>query len=31
MVLVDDKDKAYIKLSGKDGYVTVFFLVSGES
>ena len=31
MVLVDDKDKSYINCSGKYGYVTVFYLVSGES
>ena len=29
MVIVDDKDKSYIKCSGKDGCVTVFYLVSG--
>ena len=31
IVLVDDKDKAYINFSRKYGYVTVCYLVSGES
>ena len=31
IVLVDDKDKAYIMFSGKYGCVTVCYLVSGES
>ena len=31
MVLVDERDKAYINRSGKDSYVTVCYLVSGES
>ena len=31
IVLVDDKDKAYIYCYGKDDYGTVFYLVNGES
>ena len=31
IVLVDDKDKAYIFVSGKYCCVTVFYLVGGES
>ena len=31
MVLEDKKDKSYINCSVKDGYVTVCYLVSGES
>ena len=31
IVLADDKDKAYTNVSGKDGCVTVYYLVSGES
>ena len=31
MVLFDERDKAYINRSGKDSYVTVCYLVSGES
>ena len=31
IVLVDDKDKSYINVSGKDGCVIVCYLVSGES
>ena len=30
-VLVDNKYKGYIKCSGKDGYVKIFYLVSGKS
>ena len=31
MFLVEDKDKAYINRYRKDCYVTVFYLVNGES
>ena len=31
IVLVDEKDKSYLFFSGKDAYVTVCYLVSGES
>ena len=30
MVLLDEKYQAYIKFSGKDGYVTVCYFLSGE-
>ena len=29
--LVEKKDKSYIPRSGKDGYIKVFYLVSGKS
>ena len=31
IVLVENRYKSYMDFSSKDGYVTIFYLVSGES